>query len=43
MMGSGVFRMNVNQELEETGENSVMIHVHDIKPPFLDGKQIYTN
>ena len=43
MMGSGVFRMNVNQELEETGENSVMFHVHVIKPPFLDGKQIYTN
>lgn len=38
MMGSGIFKMNLQQDLDETGENSVMINVHDIKPPFLDGK-----
>ena len=28
--------------MDEDSEKRIMIHVHDIKPPFLDGKVVYT-
>jgi pre-mRNA-splicing factor ATP-dependent RNA helicase DHX38/PRP16 len=34
----GEFRTDFNEE----DENRVVLMVHDIKPPFLDGKTVYT-
>ncbi len=42
MIGSGVFKIQQTSEMDEIGDNSVMVNVHDIKPPFLNGKQVFT-
>ena len=43
MLASSVFSVTTPVDpLEEDNEKRVMIHVHDIKPPFLDGKVVYT-
>lgn len=44
MVASDTFRTLPEywDQFEEENEKRVMIHVHDIKPPFLDGKVVYT-
>lgn len=43
MVASGIFKMKeVSFDFEEESANRVSVLVHDIKPPFLDGKNIYT-
>lgn len=44
MLASNIFRLKPESIdlLEEDNEKRVMVHVHDIKPPFLDGKVVYT-
>lgn len=44
MVNSGVFKLSGGQmEDNDCEENRVMLMVHDLKPPFLDGNTIYTN
>jgi pre-mRNA-splicing factor ATP-dependent RNA helicase DHX38/PRP16 len=43
-MNSGVFKMTGLDILDEDNEeNRVILMVHDLKPPFLDGNTKYTN
>jgi pre-mRNA-splicing factor ATP-dependent RNA helicase DHX38/PRP16 len=46
MITSGALKMkdNVETELEnmESEEQRVMVIVHDLKPPFLDGRETFT-
>lgn len=43
MLTSGVAqRSQVNLDFEDDSESTVHVIVHDLKPPFLDGKTIYT-
>jgi len=43
MLTSGVFKVNdIRVDFNEEEENRVMLMVHDIKPPFLSGKIVYT-
>ncbi|CAD8158935.1 unnamed protein product [Paramecium pentaurelia] len=44
MIASDVFKRKADawDFYEEENEKRVVIHVHDIKPPFLDGKVVYT-
>ena len=43
MVQSGaVKRMNMDASMEETDEERVILVVHDLKPPFLDGRMVYT-
>lgn len=43
MVASGIFKMKeVSFDFDEEDANRVTVLVHDIKPPFLDGKNIYT-
>mmetsp|Transcript_357 Transcript_357/g.333 ORF Transcript_357/g.333 Transcript_357/m.333 type:complete len:105 (+) Transcript_357:323-637(+) len=41
MLTSGVFKVGgIKIDLNEEDQNRVILMVHDIKPPFLDGKNI---
>lgn len=43
MLTSGVAqRSQVDLDFEDDSESTVHVIVHDLKPPFLDGKTIYT-
>ena len=43
MLTSGVFKLNeIKIDFNEEDENRVVLMVHDIKPPFLSGKIVYT-
>lgn len=43
MVASGIFKTKeVSFDFDEEDANRVSVLVHDIKPPFLDGKNIYT-
>jgi pre-mRNA-splicing factor ATP-dependent RNA helicase DHX38/PRP16 len=44
MVQSGAVKMsdNQNRDLIETEEERVILMVHDIKPPFLDGRIVFT-
>ncbi|KAI8381606.1 uncharacterized protein BYT42DRAFT_311362 [Radiomyces spectabilis] len=43
MLSSGVAqRREVDTDFEEDNENRVHVLVHDIKPPFLDGRMVFT-
>jgi len=46
MMQSGAIKGSANahseQSLLETDEERVILMVHDLKPPFLDGRMVYT-
>lgn len=43
MVASGIFKTKeVSFDFDEIDANRVSVLVHDIKPPFLDGKNIYT-
>ena len=44
MVTSGAVKMadNINKDMIETEEDRVILMVHDIKPPFLDGRMVYT-
>ena len=43
MLTSGVFKVNeIKLDFNEEEENRVVLAVHDIKPPFLSGKIVYT-
>lgn len=44
MLGSGMYRLgeHIHQQLDEEEDSRVMLMVHDIKPPFLDGKKVFT-
>lgn len=43
MVASGIFKLKqVSNDLDDEDDNRVSVLVHDIKPPFLDGKNIYT-
>lgn len=43
MVASGIFKMKeVSFDFDEEDENRVSVLVHDIKPIFLNGKNIYT-
>ncbi|KAI8326954.1 P-loop containing nucleoside triphosphate hydrolase protein [Choanephora cucurbitarum] len=43
MLSSGVAqRIEVDTDFEEENENRVHLLVHDIKPPFLDGRMVFT-
>lgn len=41
-MNSGVFRLSGMEGDEDHEEARVMLMVHDLKPPFLDGNTVYT-
>lgn len=43
MLSSGVAqRIEVDTDFDEENENRVHVLVHDIKPPFLDGRMVFT-
>ena len=43
MLTSGVAqRSQVNLDFEDESESTVHVIVHDLKPPFLDGKTVFT-
>lgn len=42
LINSGIFRMSGTLEDEDHDQHRVMLMVHDLKPPFLDGKIAYT-
>jgi len=43
MLTSGVFKVNeIKLDFNEEEDNRVVLTVHDIKPPFLSGKIVYT-
>ncbi len=45
MLQSGAVKLNDNsmrENLLETDEERVILMVHDIKPPFLDGRMVFT-
>ena len=43
MMTSGIFRVNnIRFDLEEDDDKRVVLMVHDIRPPFLTGKRVYS-
>ena len=48
MLGSGQYKLTHNLNISmnlynnDEDENRVMLMVHDIKPPFLDGKKVFT-
>ncbi len=46
MMQSGAVKMNDNSRagdmMMETDEERAILLVHDIKPPFLDGRMVFT-
>lgn len=43
MITSGLFRkIEIQNEIDQDDDNRVTLIVHDYKPPFLDGKKIYT-
>jgi len=43
MLTSGVFKVGeIKVDLNEEEENRVVLMVHEIKPPFLDGRIVYT-
>ena len=42
LVSSGVFRMTGVQFDEDHDQKRVMLMVHDLKPPFLDGNTVYT-
>jgi pre-mRNA-splicing factor ATP-dependent RNA helicase DHX38/PRP16 len=43
MLTSGVAqRSQVNLDFEDDSESTVHVMVHDLKPPFLDGRTVYT-
>lgn len=43
MLTSGVAtRRTLDLDFEDESESSVHVMVHDLKPPFLDGKTVYT-
>lgn len=43
MLTSGVAqRSEVNLDFEDESESTVHVIVHDLKPPFLDGRTVYT-
>ena len=43
MMTSGIFKVNeIKTDFEEDEDNRVILCVHDIKPPFLDGHVVFT-
>ena len=46
MIQSGAMKMSSNDRqdlsLMETDEERVILMVHDIKPPFLDGRMVFT-
>jgi hypothetical protein len=45
MIGSGMYKLGEHVglgALDEEEDNRVMLMVHDIKPPFLDGKKVFT-
>jgi pre-mRNA-splicing factor ATP-dependent RNA helicase DHX38/PRP16 len=42
LVSSGVFRMAGVEEDDDHEQNRVMLMVHELKPPFLDGNTVYT-
>lgn len=43
MMTSGVIRMKeIDLDFDDTEENKAVLLVHDTKPPFLDGRMVFT-
>ena len=43
MLTSGVFRINeIRVDYDEDEDNRVVLMVHDIKPPFLEGHVVFT-
>ncbi len=46
MVTSGTMKMRDNSEIElenmESEQNRVLLLVHDLKPPFLDGRENFT-
>ena len=42
LINSGIFRMTGSMEDEDHDQKRVMLMVHDLKPPFLDGNIAYT-
>lgn len=44
MVTSGAVKLKDNsmKDMIETDEERVILMVHDIKPPFLDGRMVYT-
>lgn len=44
MVTSGAVKItdHSNKDLIETDEDRVILMVHDIKPPFLDGRMVFT-
>lgn len=43
MVTSGIFKVNeIRMQYDEDEDARVMLNVHDIKPPFLDGHTVFT-
>jgi pre-mRNA-splicing factor ATP-dependent RNA helicase DHX38/PRP16 len=46
MVTSGTMKMRDNSEIElenmESEQNRILLLVHDLKPPFLDGRENFT-
>lgn len=42
MVNSGVYKVSGANKDEDEEENRVILMVHDLKPPFLDGRTQYS-